>query len=1054
VLSAFFIRRPIFAAVVSIFIVIVGLVALVALPVARYPAIAPPTIVVTAMYPGATAETIAETVATPIEQEVNGVEGMLYMSSASSSDGTMQLTITFEVGTDLDMANVLVQNRVALAEPKLPEEVRRLGITVRKRSTDFLFFICLASPGAQYDELFLTNYANLYLRDELARIDGVGEVMLFGPKYGMRIWLDPDRLRALDLTTDEVVQAIREQNVQVSAGSLGEPPAPAGTAFQLTVSTLGRLSEPEQFENIVVKTGAAGQLTRVGDVATVELGAESYALASYFGGEPAAVLAIYQLPGANAVATADAVRSRLASLADSDERFGQGLEYTIVYDGTDVIRASIAEVVVTLFITVILVVATVYVFLQDWRATLVPAVTIPVSLIGTFAVLAGLGYSLNILTLFGLVLVIGIVVDDAIVVVENTSRIIAEGTPPREAAVKSMQEVTGPVIATTLVLLAVFVPTIFMGGITGRLFRQFAVTISIATLFSSINALTLSPALCALLLRRQTGRALAPFRLFNWLLARTTTAYTGTVRLALKVAVVGIVGYGAVVAVAIWSLGRLPTGFVPQEDEGLAFISIQLPDGASLERTHAVTQRITERVAPIAGVEHVVMIDGFSIVGGSRASNTASGIVALASWDERPGVELSQDAIVRQINAAIAPIQEAQCVAFQKPSLDGVGVSGGFMFRLQDRADAGPAMLETVANDLVATANGQAGLARVFTTFRANVPQLFLDLDREQVKALGIPLQSVFNTLSAYLGSVYVNDFTRFGRSFQVKVQAEPEFRVAPGDIQRLEVRAPGGGMVPLGSLLTVEETLGPQTVEHFNIYPSARINGQPAPGFSSGQALEIIEEMAANTLPPTMGFAWSDLSYQEVNTGSVAPIFIFAVVMVFLVLAAQYESWSLPWGIVLAVPTALLGAVVGILLRGFDFNVYTQIGIVLLIGLSAKTAILIVEFAKVQREEGHPAFDAAVAAARLRFRAVLMTAFSFVLGVIPLVIATGAGAASRQVLGTVVLAGMLVATIAGVVAVPLLYFVIQRLTEMVFRRNHEPEAGAATQPSSSAPSP
>ena len=1053
-LSAFFIRRPIFAAVVSIFIVIVGLVALVALPVARYPAIAPPTIVVTAMYPGATAETIAETVATPIEQEVNGVEGMLYMSSASSSDGTMQLTITFEVGTDLDMANVLVQNRVALAEPKLPEEVRRLGITVRKRSTDFLFFICLASPGAQYDELFLTNYANLYLRDELARIDGVGEVMLFGPKYGMRIWLDPDRLRALDLTTDEVVQAIREQNVQVSAGSLGEPPAPAGTAFQLTVSTLGRLSEPEQFENIVVKTGAAGQLTRVGDVATVELGAESYALASYFGGEPAAVLAIYQLPGANAVATADAVRSRLASLADSDERFGQGLEYTIVYDGTDVIRASIAEVVVTLFITVILVVATVYVFLQDWRATLVPAVTIPVSLIGTFAVLAGLGYSLNILTLFGLVLVIGIVVDDAIVVVENTSRIIAEGTPPREAAVKSMQEVTGPVIATTLVLLAVFVPTIFMGGITGRLFRQFAVTISIATLFSSINALTLSPALCALLLRRQTGRALAPFRLFNWLLARTTTAYTGTVRLALKVAVVGIVGYGAVVAVAIWSLGRLPTGFVPQEDEGLAFISIQLPDGASLERTHAVTQRITERVAPIAGVEHVVMIDGFSIVGGSRASNTASGIVALASWDERPRVELSQDAIVRQINAAIAPIQEAQCVAFQKPSLDGVGVSGGFMFRLQDRADAGPAMLETVANDLVATANGQAGLARVFTTFRANVPQLFLDLDREQVKALGIPLQSVFNTLSAYLGSVYVNDFTRFGRSFQVKVQAEPEFRVAPGDIQRLEVRAPGGGMVPLGSLLTVEETLGPQTVEHFNIYPSARINGQPAPGFSSGQALEIIEEMAANTLPPTMGFAWSDLSYQEVNTGSVAPIFIFAVVMVFLVLAAQYESWSLPWGIVLAVPTALLGAVVGILLRGFDFNVYTQIGIVLLIGLSAKTAILIVEFAKVQREEGHPAFDAAVAAARLRFRAVLMTAFSFVLGVIPLVIATGAGAASRQVLGTVVLAGMLVATIAGVVAVPLLYFVIQRLTEMVFRRNHEPEAGAATQPSSSAPSP
>jgi HAE1 family hydrophobic/amphiphilic exporter-1 len=650
-------------------------------------------------------------------------------------------------------------------------------------------------------------------------------------------------------------------------------------------------------------------------------------------------------------------------------------------------------------------------------------------------VLAALGFSLNILTLFGLVLVIGIVVDDAIVVVENTSRLIAEGTPPREAAIKSMQEVSGPVVATTLVLLAVFVPTIFMGGITGRLFQQFAVTISIATAFSSVNALTLSPALCALLLRPQSGKPFAPFRLFNWILERTTGAYTHVVRLGLRVAVLGIVAYIALVVVALWGLGRLPTGFVPQEDEGLAFISVQLPDGASLQRTHAVTQRINEIIEPIPGIRHVVIIDGFSIVGGSRSSNTASGIVALEPWDKRQSPDLTQEAIVQRINAELAAIQEARCVAFQKPSLDGVGVAGGFMFQLQDRGGVGLARLEDVAAEMVATANAQPSLTQTFSTFRANVPQLYLDIDREQVKSLGIPLQSVFNSLAAYLGAVYVNDFTYFGRSFQVKAQAKPAFRVEPEDIRRLEVRAPGGRMVPLGSLLSIEETVGPQTVEHFNIYPSARINGQPAPGHSSGEALQRVEEIAANRLPPTIGFAWTDLSFQEVNTPSVVPIFVFAVIMVYLVLAAQYESWSLPWGIVLAVPTALLGAVVGILVRGFDFNAYTQIGIVLLIGLSAKTAILIVEFAKVQREAGHSAFDAAVAAARLRFRAVLMTAFSFVLGVIPLVIASGAGAASRQVLGTVVLAGMLVATIVGVVAVPLLYFAIQRLTEIIFKR-------------------
>jgi len=1035
--SRFFIYRPIFATVLSVVIVIVGAVALVLLPIARYPAVAPPTVVVTATYPGATAETIAQTVATPIEQEVNGVEGMLFMTSTSSSDGTMKLTVTFEVGTDLDMANVLTQNRVALAEPRLPEEVRRLGITVRKQSTDYLYFICLLSPDGRYDESFLTNYAYLQIRDELARIGGVGEVMLFGAEYGMRVWLDPDRMRARNLTTNDVVAAISEQNVQVAAGSVGESPAPEGTAFQLTVNTQGRLSEVEEFRGIVIKTGDDGRMIRVGDVADVELGARSYNTASFLNGRPAAAMAVYQLPGANGVATADAVSARLEELAAA---FPEGMAYRIAYDATEVIRASIREVVGTLFITMALVIFTVYVFLQDFRATLIPAATIPVSLIGTFAVMAALGYSINILTLFGLILVIGIVVDDAIVVVENSSRLLDEGKGPKDAAVQTMKEVSGPVVATTLVLLAVFVPTVFMGGITGNLFRQFAVTISIATVFSSINALTLSPALCGLLLRRRSGRPAAPFRAFNRGLARATTGYLGVARFGLRRAVLAIPAYVAVVAVALWGLGRLPGGFVPQEDESMLFVNVQLPDGASLERTHAVTQRIAEMTRDLPGVRSVLMIDGFSIIDGSGASNAATGFLPLEHWDQRRGEGLSQQAILNTVNARLARIQEAVAIAFLKPSLDGVGISGGFMFQLQDRGGAGLGMLQQVAQEVVADANAQAGLSRVFTTFRANVPQIHLDIDREQIKAMGIPLQNVFDTLAAFMGSVYVNDFTRFGRVYQVKVQADAAFRATPGDIERLEVRTPSGGMVPLGALLTVRESLGPQTVTHFNIYTAARVNGQPAPGFSSGQAMGLVEQMLARKLPVSMGHEWTDLSYQEkaAQGGSLA-IFGFAIVMVFLVLAAQYESWSLPWSIVLGVPAALLGAVGGIMLRGFDFNVYTQIGIVLLIGLSAKTAILIVEFAKVQREAGRSLMDAALDAAGLRFRAVLMTAFSFILGVVPLLIATGAGAASRQVLGTAVFFGMLVATIVGVVAVPVLYYVVQSAAERVGGRSEPP---------------
>jgi len=1035
--SRFFIDRPIFAAVISIVIVILGGVALVALPIDRYPQIAPPVIQIQATYPGADAETIAETVATPIEQEVNGVEGMLYMTSTSSADGTMSLLVTFDTDMDLDMANVLTQNRVALAEPKLPEEVRRLGVSVKKRSTQITFLVNFFSPDNRYDEVFLNNFATLRVRDELTRVAGVGEVMIFGAEYGMRIWLDPDRMRSLNLTVNDVIAGIREQNVEVAAGQIGEPPAPAGQVYQMTVTTLGRLSDPEQFENIIIKTGEQGRVIRIKDVARVELGSQNYNLSSQLNGRPTSTMAVYQLPDANAIEVADTVRAKLEELS---RNFPEGLEYQISFDFTDVIRASLKEVVITLFITLALVVFTVYVFLQNVRATLIPAVTIPVSLVGTFIVMAALGYSLNILTLFGLILVIGIVVDDAIVVVENTSRLIQDGMKPRDAAVKSMQEVTGPVIATTLVLLAVFVPTIFLGGISGQLFRQFAVTISIATVFSSINALTLSPPLCALLLRPRAKRGALPFRLFNRGLAATTTGYTGLVRGGLRLAALCVVAFAGLVVLAVWGLGSLPTGFVPQEDEGYFLVNVQLPDGASKERTQAVVDRVNAILKDTPGVKDYVAITGFAVVDESRVSNAAGIFVMLDHWDDRKDPEVMQTGLLRRLNGQFAEIQEGIVIAFPMPSLPGLGNSGGFALQLQNRGGGNLSLLQNVANEMVADGNGQAGLAGMFTTMRANVPQLFLDIDREQVKTMGIPLQQVFDALAGYMGSVYVNDFLRFGKIYQVRAQAEPQFRASGDQIRRIEVSNRSGNMVPLGTVIEVEESFGPQVVTHFNIYPSARINGVPAPGYSSGQAMALVEHMAEQKLPSGIGFEWTELSYQEkAATGSAALTFVFSIVLVYLVLAAQYESWSVPLAVVLGVPTALLGAVAGALLRGFDANVYTQIGIVFLIGLSAKTAILIVEFAKVQREQGLSIFDAAVEASRLRFRAVLMTAFSFILGVIPLLIATGAGAASRQVLGTVVFTGMLVATLFGVLTVPILFYVIRSFSERFSRKTRQP---------------
>jgi len=1028
--SKFFIHHPIFASVVSIVIVILGLVAMVTLPVARYPEISPPAISVSAVYPGADAQTVAETVATPIEQAVNGVEGMLYMSSTSAADGSMTLTVTFEVGTDLDIANVLTQNRVSTVESSLPEQVRRLGVTVKKKSPDILNMVALYAPDDRYDRAFLTNYANLRIIDELARVPGVSEVLVYGSEYAMRLWLDPAKMQVRGLTAEDVIAAVKEQNVEVAAGKVGEQPAPEGTAFEYTVTTQGRLQTPEQFENIVLRTNEQGGVIRLRDVGRAELGAQNYAMFADYNRQQAAVMAIYQIPGTNAVQVADGVAAKMAQLA---EDFPDGMTYDIPFDFTDTIRASLHELVITLGMTVAIVILVVFVFLQDLRATLVPTITIPVSLIGTLFVMSLMGYTLNLLTLFGLVLVVGIVVDDAIVVVENTSRLIAEGMKRKEAAVKSMQEVSGPVIATTLVLLAVFVPTVFMGGITGRMFTQFAVTISVATLFSSLNALTMSPALCGILLRPPRDKPLMPFRLFNSTLDATTRAYGGVARWTIRLAPLVALIFIALVFVAVIGLGRLPKGFVPQEDEKYMIAVVQLPDAASVERTTRVMDRVGKAVAEIDGVADVITVTGYSVLDGAAAPNQGLAYIMLTDWDDRATADTTQAAIQRRINHRLAGIYEADAFAILVPSLPGLGVSGGFVFNVLDQSGAGPQALQNATRQFTADLSGQPAIAAANTTFRSSTPRIFLDIDRDQLKQMGIPLDRVYTALSAYMGSVYVNDFTLSGRVYQVKVQGDAAYRAKPDDIRALRIRAADGRMVPLGAVLTVEESFGPTTVNHFNIYPAAKVTGQPAPGYSSGQSLDTIEQMAGQSLPPGFDFAWTEISYQEKQSqAGVAFIFLFSIVIVYLVLAAQYESWTLPLGVIFSIPIALLGAVVGVSLRGMDFNVYTQIGIVLLIGLAAKTAILIVEFAKVRREQGASPAEAAIDAGVLRFRAVMMTAFSFVLGVIPLLIATGAGAASRQVLGTTVFAGMLLGTIVGVLTIPALYFIVQWTTEKI----------------------
>lgn len=1043
-MSRFFIERPIFAVVVSIVIMLAGIVALFTLPIAEYPDLAPPTIEVAATYPGADAQTIATTVATPIEREVNGVEGMLYMSSTCSGDGAYKLTVTFETGTDLDNATVQIQNRVAAAVPGLPEEVRRLGVTTQKRMPDFAQMLSVTSPDGTYDDVFLSNYATLQISEQIKRIPGVGGVSVFGAAdYAMRVWIEPDNLAQRGLTTGQVLSAIREQNVQVAAGRIGAIPGPGTNAFEYAVSARGRLSDADEFANIVVRTGEDGRILRLGDVARIELGAQNYAMESRVDARPAAVLAVFQLPGANLLDISTALQELIESYRSS---LPDGLEVAITYDAANSVRAALREIVITLFIAALLVVLTVLFFLQDVRATLIPAITIPVSLIGTFAVMSVLGFSLNTLTLFGLVLAIGIVVDDAIVVVENVARNLERpGVTPRQASIDAMKEVSGPIVATTLVLLAVFVPASFLGGITGVMYKQFGLTISAATVISSINALTLSPALCAVLMRPQSDRKNLVFRGIDWVINFTTKRYGSAVSFVLRKSVVAFLLFVIVSAVGLIGFARLPTGFVPSEDKGLLMAVVQLPDAASRTRTRAVTDRVNNILSDVRGIASAIQIGGYSLIDSVAYPNVASYIIVLDAWDDRSDPSLHQTSIARDIQMRLGQIQEGLAFVFETPPIPGVGLVSGFDMRVMDQTGLGVDALQTVAADLVDTAQTQSGLAGVSTSFRATTPQLFVDIDRVKIKQMGLDVDAVFGLLQTSLGGVYANDFSAFGSTYQVLLQAEGSYRAEPDDILRLRLPLADGRSVPLGSLATVERRLGPPMVTRYNLNPAASIKGQPAAGSSSGDALQLMEEIADRQLPAGTGYAWTGLAYQQqAAASSTAVIFGLAILLVFLVLAAQYESWLLPVSVLLAVPLGLLGVAAGVMARGLDNNVYTQIGVILLIALVSKNAILIVEFARAKRLSGSPPREAAQVAAELRFRPILMTAFSFILGTLPLLIATGAGAGARVALGTAVFAGLVLATLLGVFVTPLLF----TLSETVGGRFARDRSGHSVQTS------
>ena len=1029
-ISRFFIDRPVFANVIAVVTILLGVVALYRLPVERYPAITPPTVVVSAGYPGADAKVVADTVAAPIEQQVNGVENMMYMSSTSSADGTYSLTITFEIGTNLADAQVLVQNRVAIAEPSLPEEVRRQGVSVKKQSSNIILAISLTSPSKKYDGLFLSNYATLRLRDELSRVDGVGEVMVRGVgAYAMRIWLDPDRLASHQLTTQDVTAALSRQNVQVAAGQIGQPPSPDGQRFQMTVTTLGRLSDPAQFEGIVVKSGNTGQIVYLRDVARIELGAQNYDSFASRNGMDAANLLVYQLPGSNAIDVAHAVHVAMEKIKPS---LPEGMEYSIPFDTTKFVEAAIHEVYKTLFEAGVLVLIVILVFLQSWRALLIPATTVPVTIIGAFAFMPALDFTVNMLTLFGLVLAIGIVVDDAIVIVENATHHIENGMAPREATIQAMNEVTGPVMAITLVLMAVFLPTAFMGGITGQLYRQFALTIAATAFISAVNALTLKPAQCAVYLKPYKGKNIFT-RAFDFFYKPVEWLYIWIVGQLLRVWWLVLVVFVGLATFTGWWYQRTPTGFLPTEDQGYVIIAVQLPDAASLDRTREVIDKMNAIFANTEGVKHWFVLGGFSLLDGTNSSNAATAFAAWTDWSERTTPELSQEALVNRLRGEFAKIQEPFVLVLVPPSIQGLGVAGGFQMQVEDREGVGANVLQERTQAIIDEAKKRPEIGGAASTYRAGVPQLYLNIDRVKAERMGVMLDDIFATLQANLGSVYVNDFNKFDRTYQVRVQADARFRGDPGRLRRLEVRNRTGGRVPLATLLSPETRIGPQSITRYNLYQTASINGGAAPGVSSGEALKTMESVAAEVLPRSMGFDWTGVAYQENRvSGEALIVYALAVFLVYLVLAAQYESWLLPLAVILVVPLGLLGVVAAVNIRGTDNNLYTQIGVVLIIGLASKNAILIVEFARELRLRGRSIHAAAVEASRMRFRPILMTSFAFILGVLPLVWATGAAAASRQALGTAVFGGMITATVLAVFFVPVFYVAIQGLIEFI----------------------
>jgi len=1039
--SKFFISRPIFAAVLSLLILIAGAISLFQLPISEYPEVVPPTVVVRANFPGANPKVIGETVAAPLEQAITGVENMLYMSSQSTADGKLTLTITFALGTDLDNAQVQVQNRVTRTQPKLPEEVTRIGITVDKASPDLTMVVHLTSPDKRYDMLYLSNYALLNVKDELARLGGVGDVQLFGMgAYSLRVWLDPNKTASRNLTATDVVNAIREQNRQVAAGALGAQPAPNATSFQLSVNTQGRLVTEEEFENIIIRSGANGEITRLKDIARVELGSSQYALRSLLNNQPAVAIPIFQRPGSNAIEISNEVRAKMAELKKS---FPEGMDFSIVYDPTIFVRGSIEAVVHTLFEALILVVLVVILFLQTWRASIIPLVAVPVSLIGTFAVMHLFGFSLNALSLFGLVLAIGIVVDDAIVVVENVERNIELGLEPFPATEKAMSEVTGPIIATALVLCAVFIPAAFISGLTGQFYKQFALTIAISTVISAFNSLTLSPALAAVLLRGHDApkdrfsKVLDKifggwlFRPFNRFFVKASHGYVGTVRRVIRGSGIALFLYAGLMVLTWFGFAHTPTGFVPAQDKQYLVAFAQLPDAASLDRTEEVIKRMSDIALKQPGVEAAVAFPGLSINGFTNSPNSGIVFVTLKPFDERKDPSMSAGAIAGALNGKYSSIEEAYMAIFPPPPVQGLGTIGGFRLQIEDRGNLGYDELYKEVQNIITKSRTTPELFGLFTSYTVNVPQVDAAIDREKAKTHGVAVSDIFDTLQIYLGSLYANDFNRFGRTYQVNVQAEQQFRQDEDQIGQLKVRNNKGEMIPLATFIKVSDTSGPDRVMHYNGFITAEINGNAAPGYSSGQAQAAIEKLLKEELPNGMTYEWTDLTYQQILSGNTA-LFVFplCVLLAFLVLAAQYESWSLPLAVILIVPMTLLSAITGVIISGGDNNIFTQIGLIVLVGLACKNAILIVEFAKDKQAEGLDPLAAVLEACRLRLRPILMTSFAFIMGVVPLVLSSGAGAEMRHAMGVAVFSGMIGVTFFGLLLTPVFYVLIRRYVE------------------------